>query len=454
MKDLTNGHVGKQLFLFALPMVIGNLFQQLYSIVDSIVVGRFIGTEALAAVGASFPVIYTLIAMVIGIGSGATVVISQYFGAKKMGEVKRTISTILIFLFYASIVVSLLGFFLCKPLFQLLDVPAEILDEAVLYFRIYALGQIFFFGFNGITSILRGLGDSRTPLIFMIISTLLNIGLDLVMVVVFDLGIEGVAYATVLSYAITFIGSAFYLQKTHAILTFRAKEMVFDKKLFRQSMRIGLPTGFQQTFVAVGMMAILGIVSKFGTNVLAGYTVATRIDALASMPAMNFGSALSAFVGQNIGAGKIKRIRNGLLAAITLSGLISISVSALVITFDVEILRLFTSDAAVIEEGRRYLVIVCSFYLLFSTMFSFHGFFRGAGETMVPMFVTLLALWVIRIPIALFLSGKIGADGIWWATPLAWGVGLLISVVYYFTGKWKNKGVVDYPPETDFPSDK
>lgn len=442
MKDLTQGHVGKQLFLFALPMVVGNLFQQLYSVVDSIVVGKFIGTEALAAVGASFPIIYVLIAMVIGIGSGATVVISQYFGAKKMEEVRRTISTILIFLFFASIVVSFLGFVLCKPLFLLLDVPAEILDEAVLYFRIYALGQIFFFGFNGITSILRGLGDSRTPLIFMIVSTLLNIGLDLLFVVAFNWGIEGVAYATVLSYGITFIGSAIYLQSTHAILSFKIKEFLFDREIFRQSMRIGLPTGFQQTFVAVGMMAILGIVSRFGTSVLAGYTVATRIDAIASMPAMNFGSALSAFVGQNIGAGKIKRIRNGLLSAILLSGLISVSVSALVLVFDVEILRLFTTDLAVIEEGRKYLVIVCSFYLLFSTMFAFHGFFRGAGETLVPMFVTLLALWFIRIPVALYLSGKIGVDGIWWATPLAWGVGLLISVVYYFTGKWKNKGVI------------
>lgn len=443
MRDLTQGNVGKQLFLFALPMVVGNMFQQLYSIVDSVIVGKFIGKEALAAVGSSFPVIYVLIAMVIGIGSGATVVISQYFGAKKMDEVKRAISTILIFLFYASLAVTALSIIFCKPLFLLLGVPVEVMDDAILYFRIYAVGQIFFFGFNGITSVLRGLGDSRTPLVFLIISSLLNILLDIVFVLVFKWGIAGVAYATVLSYAVTFIGSAIYLQRTHSLIHFTKMSLVFDRVIFKQNMRIGLPTGFQQTFVAMGMMAVLGIVSKFGTNVLAGYTAATRIDAIASMPAMNFGSALSAFVGQNIGAGMGHRIRKGLFASIILSGVISATVSLCVILFDIEILSLFTNDAGVIAEGQLYLRIVCTFYVLFSTMFSFHGFFRGAGETLIPMFVTLMSLWVIRIPIAMFFSKTMGPAGIWWSVPLAWGVGLLVSFLYYLSGKWKNKSVLD-----------
>lgn len=447
MKDLTKGKVGKQILLFALPMVLGNVFQQLYSIVDSIIVGRFIGKEALAAVGASFPIIYTLIAMVIGVGSGATVVISQYFGAKDLVKVKRSISTVFIFLFFSSIVVSLVGYFFSEPVFRLLGVPAEVFDEAVIYFRIYILGQIFFFGYNGVTSVLRGLGDSRTPLIFTVVAVAINIVLDLLFVVVYDWGIEGVAYATLIAHATAFISAAIYLSWRHELISFAWVNLVFDVDLFKKSLRIGLPTGFQQTFVALGMMAVMGIVSKFGTSVLAAYTVAMRIDAIASMPAMNFGSALSAFVGQNIGAGRSKRIIQGHRATIMLAGGISAIVSLMVVLFDRQLMGLFTSDLEVIEEGVRYLHIVCSFYVLFAIMFTYHGLFRGAGDTVVPMFVTLISLWVIRIPLAYYLSDLWGVNGIWWAVPIAWASGLLFSMVYYKTGRWKSKTVVDVPGE-------
>ncbi len=442
MKDLTKGPVGKQILLFALPMVLGNIFQQLYSIVDSIVVGRFIGKEALAAVGASFPIIYVLIAMVIGIGSGATVVISQYFGAKDIKRVKRTISTIFIFLFISGIVVSIGGFFLSAPIFRLIGVPDDVFPEAVVYFRIYVAGQIFFFGYNGVTSVLRGLGDSRTPLIFTVLAVGLNIILDLIFVVVFDFGIAGVAYATLIAHGVAFISAAVYLNLRHEIISFAIPNMIFDYDLFKKSMRIGLPTGFQQTFVALGMMAILGIVSNFGTSVLAAYTVAVRIDAIASMPAMNFGSALSAFVGQNIGAGRSERVIKGHRATILLAGGISALVSIVVILFDEQLMGLFTTEADVIAEGVKYLKIVCSFYVLFAIMFTYHGLFRGAGDTIVPMFVTLISLWLIRIPLAYLLSDVWGVNGIWWSVPIAWGSGLLFSMIYYRSDRWKSRAVV------------
>lgn len=442
MKDFTKGPVAKQLFYFALPMLLANVFQQLYSFTDSIIVGRFIGKQALAAVGASFPILYVLIAMVIGIGSGFTVVISQYFGAKAMERVKMAISTNFIFLFFASLVVSIVGFVFTVPIFKLVGVPEDVLSEGAIYFKIYISGQIAFFGFNGVSSVLRGLGDSKTPLVFTILSTVLNIGLDLLFVLVFNLGVAGVAWATVLAYAITFIVAVIYLNKTHDFITFRIKDLKFDKKIFKQSMRIGLPTGFQQTFVAMGMMAIMGIVSRFGTNVLAGFSAATRIDAIAVMPALQFGSALSAFVGQNVGVGNFSRAIKGHKVTVLLSGLIAITTSVFVILFARPLISLFTTDEAVIEEGVRYLVIVCSWYFLFSSMFSFHGLFRGAGDTLIPMIVTLMSLWVIRIPFAALMSKYWGVNGIWWALPIAWGVGLLLSYIYYLTGKWKTRAVV------------
>lgn len=442
MEDLTKGPVGKQILAFALPMVLGNIFQQLYSIADSVIVGRFIGREALAAVGASFPIIYVLIAMVIGVGSGATVVISQYFGAKDNERVKRTISTTFIFLFFAAILVSFSGYFLSAPIFRLIGVPEDVFPEAMVYFRIYVAGQIFFFGYNGVTSVLRGLGDSRTPLVFTVLAVGLNIILDLIFVVVMDWGIAGVAYATLIAHAVAFISAAIYLNTRHELISFDIPNLVFDYTLFKQSLRIGLPTGFQQTFVALGMMAILGIVSKFGTGVLAAYTVAVRIDAIASMPAMNFGSALSAFVGQNIGAGASHRVIKGHRATVLMAGGISAMVSVIVILFDEQLMSLFTTDKEVIAEGVRYLHIVCSFYVLFAIMFTYHGLFRGAGDTIIPMFVTLISLWLIRIPLAYLLSDVWGVNGIWWSVPIAWGVGLLFSMIYFRTGRWKNKSVL------------
>lgn len=442
MKDLTKGHEGKLIIKFALPMLLGNLFQQLYVFVDSIIVGQVIGKQALAAIGASFPLIYVLISLVIGIGSGASVVLSQYFGAKKIPEVKRTISTLFIFFIGAAILVSTLGIIFNKAIFDLLQLPEDVKPSALVYFDIYIAGQIFFFGFNGITSVLRGMGDSKTPLYFMIISTILNIILDILFVVVFDWGIEGAASATIVAQAAAFFIAAIYLDRTHEIVSFKLKDMKFDIKLFKQSMKIGMPTGFQQSFVALGIMALLGIVNGFGTDVLAAYTAATRIDAIASMPAMNLGSALAAFVGQNIGAGKIERVKKGLQSTLFMGTAISLSVTLFVVLFDDTLMHAFTKDQAVIEVGKRYLHIVCSFYILFSTMFAFHGLFRGAGDTLVPMFVSLLSLWLIRIPVAYVFSRDIGPDGIWWAIPLAWFIGMAVSIVYYKTGRWKNKAVV------------
>lgn len=442
MKDLTNGSESSQIFRFALPMLIGNLFQQFYNIVDSIIVGNFINKQALAAVGASFPVIFTLISFVIGIGSGATIVISQYFGGKNYDKVVRAIDTTFIFMFFVSMVVSALGLIFGEEIFMLLQLPQELMPQAMTYFSIYIGGAFVFFGFQTTSSILRGLGDSKTPLYFLMIATIFNVLLDLLFILVFEWGIAGAAWATVISQGGAFVTAIIYLNRTHELIQFSLKGLVFDREIFRKSLRIGLPTSFQQSFVAIGMTAIMGIVNQFGTNVIAAYSVGMRLNSLATLPAMNFGSALSMFVGQNLGAGKIERVRKGYLSTIFMSALISVVVSLVVLFFGSELMSLFTKDAAVIEIGAGYLIIVGSFYIIFSLMFTTMGVLRGAGATIVTMISSLLSLWAVRLPLAWWLSGEMGYEGIWWANPIGWAAGLAIVLAYYLSGRWKTRGVV------------
>lgn len=455
MKDLTTGSEGKGIFRFALPMLVGHLFQQLYTFVDQIIVGRFLGKEALASVGASFPVIFTLIALIIGIATGGTIVISQFFGAKNFTKVKRAIDTIFIIMAVFSVIMTVVGISFAEPIFRLIKLPEELMPMATTYFTIYASGLIVFFGYNGVAAILRGLGDSITPLYFLVLSTVLNIGLDLLFIVKLGWGIEGAAFATIIAQGIAFLVAVFYLNKNHELIKFNLREFAFDWEIFKQSIRIGLPTGLQHTFVALGMMALMGIVNGFGTDVVAGYTAAGRLDSLAVIPSMVFAQALATFVGQNIGAGKLDRVKKGLTRTLLMSSATAVLISALIILFKYPLMKLFTHDQGVVSIGGDYLTIVTSFYLLFTWMFVYGGVMRGAGDTLIPMFLTLISLWLVRIPAALLLSREtleffgltlggagMGEAGIWWSIPTGWGIGLILSFIYYRTGRWKTKTVV------------
>jgi putative MATE family efflux protein len=445
MKDLTTGNEGRLILRFALPMLLGNIFQQLYNIINSIVVGKFIGKEALAAVGASFPFIFALVSLAIGIAMGATIIIAQYFGAKDLTNVRKTIDTLYIFLFVASILTSILGIALSGPIFRLIQLPEEVLPSARLYMNIYLSGMIFFFGFNGTSAILRGLGDSKTPLYFLIIATITNISLDLLFVIVFKWGIAGVAFATIISQGGAFITAIIYLNRTHELVKFSFRHMQFDRAIFRSSMGIGFPVGFQQAFVALSMMAMYWIVNPFGTDASAAYSVGVRIDSFASLPAMNFATALATFVGQNLGANKPHRIRKGFHSTLLMTSFISLIMTLSTVLFRHQLMALFTNDPNVIAIGEDYLLIVAAFYLVFSTMFIVGGVMRGAGDTLVPMFITLLVLWIVRVPASYWLSKKFGITGIWWGIPIAWALGVTLQYLYYQTGRWKTKAVVKYP---------
>jgi putative MATE family efflux protein len=446
MRDLTTGNEGKRILYFAIPMLLGNFFQILNTLVDSIIVGNYIGKSALAAIGSAFPVIFALISLVIGISAGISIVISQYYGAKDLARVKRAIDTAFIFLIGSSAILGIVGIIFAPQIFSSLHLSDEAMHEAVTYMRIYLMGIVFMAGFNGAMGILRGLGDSKTPLVFLIIVTISNIVLEIIFIIWLKLGIAGAAYATIGSQVLGFVISVAYLNRSHEIVNLRFFKMVFDKEIFKLSLKIGLPSGMQQIFVALGMVALIRIVNEFGTNAMAAYTIAGRIDSFASLPAMNFSMALSSFVGQNIGAGFYSRVKRGLRATIILSGSVAVIMSILIGLFATPLMQAFTSDAEVVKIGANYLLIVCTFYLLFTLMFAFTGLLRGAGDTIIPMFITLFSLWIVRIPLAVFLSSRYGIDGVWWAIPIAWGMGMIASYLYYKTGRWRNKRVVKTPP--------
>ncbi len=444
MKDLTNGNETKVLVSFALPMLLGNIFQQFYNMADSVIVGRFVGTDALAAVGTGFPVIFFMVALIMGVGMGGTVLIAQYFGAKDHRSVRAVVDTAYIFLFGAGIAMSIIGVSIARPILVAMRVPASILPQATTYLRIIFAGMVTTFGYNGVAAILRGLGDSKTPLYLLIAATLLNVALDLLFVVAFGWGIAGAAWATVIAQGVSFIGTMAVLQRRGGLARIDFKAMRWDGGMFRQMLKIGLPAGLQQTFVSLGMMTLSGIVNGFGPATMAAYAASARIESLATMPAMNLSQALMTFTGQNIGAGKIERVRKGHWSAILVNAGISLSMTLLIVLGGRIILGMFSTDAEVIRIGMRYFLIVAPTYILFGSMFINNGVMRGAGDVFIPMISTLLALWLVRIPFALLFTGPLGmgSDGVWWSIPAGWIVGLIFTTLYYRSGKWKDKAVV------------
>lgn len=436
MKDFTQGNEGRLIFFFTLPMLFGNVFQQLYNTVDSIVVGRALGEGSLAAVGSSFPIIFLMISLIMGVTMGSTIIISQSFGAKNMENVKKAMDTAYVFLMAASVFVTVSGLLLSGPILKLLNVPDEIFADAKTYLNIIFAGTVGAFGFNSISAILRGLGDSKTPIYFLISATIANIILDLAFVLVFHWGVAGVAWATIIAQAASFIGLYIYLSKTNPLFKLDIRNIRFDWDIFVSSLKIGLPTGIQQVMVSLGMMSIQSLVNGFGTVTMAAYTAAGRLDSFAMMPAMNFSQAITAFTGQNIGARKPERVRKGFRMTVLMAGSVSVAITLVMFIWGRQMMQLFNTNQEVVEMGRRYLMIVSAAYIIFSTMFVSNGLIRGTGHTMFTMLTTLGALWVVRAPAAVILSGKMGPDGIWWSIPLGWAAGMTISLAYYFSGKW------------------
>lgn len=442
MNDLTIGDEAKLIFKFAFPMLIGNIFQQLYSTVDSIIVGRALGKDALAAVGASFPIIMLVVSLTLGVTLGSTIVVSQYYGSKDMERVKRAIDTTYIFLFFASIIMTIVGLMISGPLLKMLKVPEELLVDAKKYLDITFIGLVGMFGYNSVSAILRGIGDSVTSLYFLIIATVINIGLDLLFIITFGWGVAGAAWATIIAQGFSFVFSILYLNYKNDIFKLKIRNIKFDSQIFKLILQVGLPAGIQQVFLSSGVMALQGIVNGFGSNVIAAFTAAVKLDSFATMPVSNFGNALSSFVGQNIGAGKMDRVKKGYRVTLAMSIGFSLLITVVMFFFGEPLLTIFTDDPNVIEEGVKYLQIVSAGYALLSIMFVTGGLIRGTGNSVFPMVMTISSLWVVRVPAAALLSKKFGSTGLWWGIPIGWLLGAVVGIVYYRSGRWEKKVTV------------
>ena len=437
--DLTEGKVWKVIVRFAVPLLVGNLLQQFYNITDSIIVGQFLGKEALAAVSASFFIYYFIISLVIGVGSGTTVVISQLFGAKQYQKVQLAFSSFFIFMLVGGIILSIAGIIFAEPVFRLTNTPVEVIPQAVAYFRIYIGGTFLFVTFNSIISILRGVGESVRPMLFILITTVLNIAFDLLFILVFKWGIEGAARATVVSQGIGMCIALAYVNNTHPLLSIKKQDMLFDWKLFKESLKIGLPTSVQQCAIALGLIALLGIVNSFGTNTLTAYGAAGKIDTIITQAILTLSGALAAFCGQNIGAGRLDRVKKGVQFTMYTNIALGLLTFAAVYQFGNEMMRIFTKDIDVVAIGKEYLLIIGGFFIVHGALNVYNGALRGAGDTLFPMITSLVCLWLIRIPLAYYLSSWLGRNGIWWAIGISITIGLIVTFVYYKMGFWKRR---------------
>ncbi|MCC0718499.1 MULTISPECIES: MATE family efflux transporter [unclassified Clostridioides] len=444
MKDLTTGHEGKSIFFFAMPMLIGSLFQQLYNTADSIIVGRFIGKEAMAAVSGANPIMFLLVAMLMGVSLGFSILISQFYGSGDLKKVKATIDTTYILLFIGSILISVIGIVFGGPMLKLMNTPESVFNQSKLYLTIIFGGILFSAGYNSVSAILRGLGDSVTPLYFLIIATILNIVLDLTFIVVLKMGVEGVALATIMAQAVSFIISIIYLNKKHEVLKFKIKGIVYDNKIFKDGLRLGLPSGVQQMLFSIGNMALQFLVNSYGTSAMAAFGAGLRIENFISLPIMNLGSAVSTFVAQNIGAGESERVRKGIRESIKMTLILAIVVVALILLFRENLISLFNTDKEVIEIGSSYLFIIGPFFLFIGTSFVLSSAMKGAGDSMFALMSSVVSLWLGRIPASYLFSRLFGTDGIWMGIPFGWTLGLIVTVIYYKKGYWKTKAIVNH----------
>jgi putative MATE family efflux protein len=439
---MTVGSPLKHIVKFSIPLLIGNLFQQFYNIADSIIVGNTIGTDAQAAVNNGMPVFFLVIALFAGLGMGATIILSQNYGAKEMETVRKTIRTIYSCIFIASIPLTVLGVLVTPSLMRLLGVPESTMDMAVTYITITFIGLVGMMGFNFNAGILQGLGDSKTPLRFLIISSVLNIVLDLLFILVFGWGIAGVAFATVIAQSFSWLYGVWYIKRKYPELELSLFKFGPDKEILKKILKVGLPSAIQQSLFSIGMLFMQNLVNRGGPAFIAGFGNANRIDAFVFLPIFSFFAALTTFTGQNMGVRQIDRVVKGLRATLAVSLMSYAVIAVLVLTFGRYFLALFNPDPAVIDNGIRYLFSVIPFSFLIIIQFMLVAVMRGAGQVMVPVFTTLAGFILVRIPAAYLIERYFGLDYIFFCFAIGWVVSLTAASIVFSTGKWKTKSLV------------
>ena len=424
--DMTEGDPVKKIVAFSIPMLIGNIAQQLYNTVDSIIVGRFVGDNALAAVGGAGPILNLMLVLFIGISVGASIMVSQYFGARAREELSRTIGACVVMTIVASIMIMIVGPLISGPLLRLLNTPESILGWCIL-------------------------GDSVSALIYLLVATVLNIIGDYVFVVYFSMGVAGVALATVLAQIVSAVLCVRKLMKMSDVFDMNREMLRPQKKYVQQLIRLGLPSGVTQAIFSMSMIVVQSLTNSFGELFIAANVIVMRIDGFVMMPAFSFGSAMTTFAGQNIGAGKMERVAEGTKRGTLVAMAISAVLTVLILLFGRHLMAIFTSTDALIEVSYHNMQILSAGYIAMEVTQCLSGVMRGAGDTVTPMWISILNSVIIRVPLAYILVGLTRTpelpQGNFYMMPtsllITWLIGACITFAMYKRGKWKEKAVIN-----------
>lgn len=433
--DFTEGNIVKQLFFFSAPILITNLLQVSYQFIDSLWVGNLIGADALGAVALSGTVIFTVLSFVIGVNNAALTILSQQKGKGSEAGLRRYLNAFVVLLTGMAIVLGVAGFMLAEPILLLLGTPESMVEMAVAYLRINFLGILFLFGYNFIGTVFRSMGDSKSPLYFVLTAVVLNAVLDPIFIAVFGWGIEGAAYATVVSQGVAFLMGIIYSSKGNRVPFSKphipARQEVFD------ILKLGIPAGLQMSVISAGVMAIMSVVASFGPAVVAGYGAAQRLDSLIMLPAQALGTAVNSMAGQNIGAGKWDRVHRITLYGFIYNLAVMLTLALVIVLFADFGIRLFITEPDAAGFGADYLKMIAFFYPFLGINFILNGAVRAAGAMFQVLVLNIVSFWVLRYPITYFLSGLFGEKGIALGMGVSFVISSIIAFLYYRYGKWR-----------------
>ena len=435
--DLIYGSIAKSIFWFSIPLLIGNLFQQLYNTVDAYVVGNYVSKQALAAVGASSPITNMLIGFFMGLATGAGVVIAQYYGANDRKRLKQSIHSSAALTLVMAIFLTILGVLLTNPLLHLIGIPADVFPESSTYLTIYFGGITFALIYNMGAGVLRAIGDSKRPLYFLVVACLTNIVLDLLFVRVFHMGVAGAAIATDISQALSALLVCIVLMKSDEVYALKVKDIRFHLPILKRIITIGLPTALQQSIVSLSNVVVQSYVNAFGSDVVAGYSATIRIDGFVNLPLQSFNMAITTFVGQNIGAKCFDRVKRGSKIALWMTFAVVGAMAIFLFFFGKNVISIFNSDPAVVEAGWKMLFAFITCYIVLPIVQIYNGVLRGAGKSSIPMYIMVFNFVILRqIYLAIITSITNDVFFVFFGWPVTWISAAIMFIIYYHKVKW------------------
>ncbi len=447
-KDMTEGTPWKRIVEFSLPMLIGNIAQQFYNTADSIIVGKYVGDNALAAVGSASPILNLLLVLFVGIATGAGIMVAQYFGAKDREKLSHTIGVCISLTAIASLIIMVIGPLVTRPLLSFLNTPASIIDWCADYLVIYYVGIAGFAYYNILAGVLRGLGDSISALGFLLIATILNVFLDLWFVAGLGMGVPGVALATIIAQGISAVLCIIKLARMNSTFDFNLKMLVPAKEYSIKLIKLGLPSGFTQAIFSIAMIVVQSLTNSFGEMVIACNVIVMRVDGFAMMPNFTFGNAMTTYAGQNIGAKKMDRVDKGTKDGTMIAVGVSTVITILILIFGKYLMGVFTDTAELVDLSMHMMRILAVGYIAMAVTQSLSGVMRGAGDTMTPMWISLITTVILRVPVAYGIAYLTRSAAYPTGRPestfisllVSWTLGAIVTTIFFKQGKWRNKG--------------